>query len=118
MMHGSAMKSEAPSNPKLTLTAGRLVLNGNLQRSDYLAFQEACHQLQQCDSPAITLDLTTCTYAGSTFIGDLVEAVTQMKTDGKNVIVFVSPELGRLLNLAHLYHLFSYTIIDPRLQSE
>jgi hypothetical protein len=44
------------------------------------------------------------------FIGTLVDSVVQMKVDGKDVGVRVSPEIGHFLNMAHLYHLFSYEI--------
>ena len=105
----------ASTQPKITVKGGVLCLYGNLQRADYAAFQQACQEICQSKLKNVTLDLTRCSYGTSSFVGDIVEAVTQMKTDGKNVCVNVSPELGRLLQMAHLYHLFEYNIVDPRL---
>ena len=42
----------------------------------------------------------------------LVDAVTEMKMQGKEVTVYVSPEVGRFLHMAHLYHIFAYTVVD------
>lgn len=105
------------SQPKVTVKAGVLCLHANLQRTDYGTFQQACEQLRQSNLKEVQFDLTRCTYATSSFIGDLVESVTQMKTDGKAVSVLVSPELGRLLQMAHLYHLFTFNIVDPRIDA-
>ncbi|MCY3021525.1 MAG: hypothetical protein NTW87_21130 [Planctomycetota bacterium] len=62
------------------------------------------------------MDLTRCTYLSSLFVGCLVDALTQMKADGKDVKVFVSPEIGHFLHMAHLYHLFTYQIVAPPLE--
>jgi hypothetical protein len=111
--------SELPRiQPKVTLTGAILCVHANLQRADYSSFQQACVELRQSAQREVTLDLTRCTYGTSSFIGDIVEAVTQMKTDGKTVRVLVSPELGRLLQMAHLYHLFTFTIVDVRLEAQ
>lgn len=104
--------------PKITIRQGVLCVYANLQRSDYVSFQLACNELCQSPQKEIIIDLTRCTYGTSSFVGDIVEAVTQMKTDGKSVCVKVSPELGRLLHMAHLYHLFSYIIVDPQLNEK
>ena len=110
-------RSEGP-HVKVIVRDGVLTLTANLQRVDYAAFQRGCHELRHSPEREVTLDLSHCTYGSSSFIGDLVEAVTQMKTDGKLVNVQVSPELGRLLHMAHLYHLFAYQIVDTRLESQ
>ena len=65
---------------------------------------------------AVVLDLTRCTYLSSDFIGVLVDAVMQMKADGKAVVIHVSPEIGRFLNMAHFYHLMTYEIAQPPLE--
>jgi anti-anti-sigma regulatory factor len=98
---------------KFLLNEGVLTLQANLHRADYNGFQQACHKLRTSKAQAVRLDLTKCTYVSSLFIGLLVDVVTQMKTDGKDVTVHVSPEVGRFLHMAHLYHLFAYTIVDP-----
>jgi anti-anti-sigma factor len=84
-----------------------------LQRADFGAFQDACNALMHSKSPQVILDLTRCTYVSSLFIGMLVDAVTTMKTAGKVVNVVVSPQVGRFLHMAHLYHLFDYSIVEP-----
>jgi anti-anti-sigma regulatory factor len=112
------IQQPAPVQPKITVKDGVLCLYANLQRADYGTFQRACDELCRSNLKNVTLDLTRCTYGTSSFVGDIVEAVTQMKTDGKNVCVNVSPELGRLLQMAHLYHLFTYNIVDPHLSSK
>ena len=83
-----------------------------LQRADFAAFQEACNALVHSPSPHVVLDLTRCTYVSSLFIGMLVDAVTSMQTAGKTIDVLVSPQVGRFLHMAHLYHLFEYTIVE------
>ncbi len=119
MMQTHLRKTIAPGHPptrngtKVILNAGVLRLSGNLQRADYNFFQEACGHLCRSDVPCATLDLTHCTYVSSLIIGVLVDTVTQLKTDGKAVTVRVSPEVGRFLHMAHLYHLFSYSIVEP-----
>jgi anti-anti-sigma factor len=97
---------------KIAVSDGVLVLKTNLQRADYSGFEEACRELQLSAFPKILLDLTRCTYVSSLFIGILVDSVTQMKADGKDVLVHVSPEVGRFLHMAHLYHLIQYKIVD------
>ena len=118
-MSGSRSTSESLPHiqPKVTVNNAILYVHSNLQRADYGSFQQACAELRQSTYSEVTLDLTRCTYATSSFIGDLVEAVTQMKTEGKNVKVLVSPELGRLLHMAHLYHLIAYDIVDREIEA-
>jgi anti-anti-sigma factor len=89
-----------------------LQLQSTLQRADFNAFQEGCAMLAKCKSPEVMFDLTRCTYVSSLFIGMLVDAVTSIKAQGKTVLVHVSPQVGRFLHMAHLYHLFSYTIVE------
>ncbi len=85
---------------------------GNPMRVDFADFERAMGELDQIRVMEVTIDLTQCTYASSLFIGALVEGVTQLKTHGKNVKVRVSPELGRFLNMARLFHLFEYEIVQ------
>jgi len=80
-------------------------------RVDFADFERAMKELDQIRVMEVSIDLTQCTYASSLFIGALVEGVTQLKTHGKNVKVRVSPELGRFLNMARLFHLFDYEIV-------
>ncbi len=94
------------------LTDSTLFVTSALKRSDFAAFQRAWRSLHQSSWAAVTLDLTGCTYGSSTFIGEVTDAVVQMTAGGKEVVVLVSPELGRLLHMAHLYHLFQYTVVD------
>jgi len=84
---------------------------GNPMRVDFADFERAMKELDQIRVMEVSIDLTQCTYASSLFIGALVEGVTQLKTHGKNVKVRVSPELGRFLNMARLFHLFDYEIV-------
>jgi len=109
---------DTASSAKIHLKQGTLVLLDDLQRGDLSAFQSACEELARIANTKVCLDLTKCTYVSSLFIGVLVEAVTQMKTNGKDVSVYVSPEIGRFLHMAHLYHLFSYQIMDTRLEAK
>lgn len=104
----------SPAQRKILLTGDcTLSVQANLLRADYHAFEAACDRL--CSSPqrAATLDLTRCTYLSSMFIGALVDTVIQMQVDGKAVRILVSAEIGRFLNMAHLYHLFAYEIVMP-----
>jgi anti-anti-sigma factor len=111
--------SETPgAKTKLLVSEGVLVLATNLQRADYSAFENACRELQQSQYKKILLDLTRCTYVSSLFIGILVDSVTQMKAEGKEVMVHVSPEVGRFLHMAHLYHLIQYKILDATLKEK
>ncbi|HYG76192.1 MAG TPA: STAS domain-containing protein [Planctomycetota bacterium] len=105
------------SHAKISLHGATLTVHANLQRAEYAGFQRACNDLRLFPEREVTIDLARCTYGSSSFIGDIVEAVTQMKADGKKVTVLVSPELGRLLHMAHLYHLFAYTIVDTHLEA-
>jgi anti-anti-sigma regulatory factor len=115
-MRGTPSTQRSPastSDAKFLLKEGILTLQANLHRADYNGFQQACNQLRTSPVKTVRLDLTKCTYVSSLFIGLLVDVVTQMKADGKDVTVHVSPEVGRFLHMAHLYHLFAYTIVDP-----
>lgn len=115
-MHGtseSKHSSVAGSNIKFVVKDSVLTLQTNLHRADYNGFQQACNHLRASSYNMVRLDLTKCSYVSSLFIGLLVDVVTQMKADGKDVTVHVSPEVGRFLHMAHLYHLFAYTIVDP-----
>jgi anti-anti-sigma factor len=103
--------------PKIHLSKNALKLCCNLQRADYAAFQQSCSELARSTAVSVTMDLTQCTYVSSLVIGILVDTVTQMKADGKAVKVRVSPEVGRFLHMAHLYHLFSYEIIEPHIEA-
>ena len=109
----SKTKPSTAIHPKVVCNDGILKLACNLQRADYSLFQEACMQLCKSSHSEVTIDLTLCTYVNSLVIGTLVDTVTQLKTDGKQVKVRVSPEVGRFLHMAHLYHLFSYDICAP-----
>ena len=110
--------SDTASSAKIQLKHGTLFLLDDLQRGDLSAFQSGCEELARISNSKVILDLTKCTYVSSLFIGVLVEAVTQMKTDGKEVSVYVSPEVGRFLHMAHLYHLFTYQIVDTHLDTK
>jgi anti-anti-sigma regulatory factor len=99
--------------PKIVCKDGVLKLMCNLQRADFSVFQELCAQLCRSNYETVTIDFTMCTYVNSLVIGSLVDTVTQLKTDGKEVTVLVSPEVGRFLHMAHLYHLFAYEIVEP-----
>ena len=99
--------------PKVSLCDGKLRLNCNMQRADEGAFQKACEELLKSPVREVEIDLTACTYINSLAIGTLVDTVTQLKADGKQVTVRVSREVGRFLHMAHLYHLFSYEIVEP-----
>lgn len=90
----------------------RLQVQCTLQRADFASFQDGCNALVHSPSPHLVLDLTRCTYVSSLFIGMLVDAVTSMQTAGKTIDVLVSPQVGRFLHMAHLYHLFEYTIVE------
>jgi anti-anti-sigma regulatory factor len=59
------------------------------------------------------IDLTRCAYISSLFIGELADAVMKMTAGGKVVHVEVSPEIGKTLHTARLYHLFAYEISSP-----
>lgn len=103
----------APPIKKVLVKNSVLQLQCTLQRADFNSFQEGCEVLARCKAPQVVFDLTRCTYVSSLFIGMLVDAVTSMKTQGKTVLVQVSPQVGRFLHMAHLYHLFDYSIIEP-----
>jgi len=105
----------AKASPNVSLKESHLTLTGNLQRADHAGFKHACHTLVCSSHCKVVLDLTACTYVSSLVIGILVDSVTQMSADGKDVKVRVSPEVGRFLHMAHLYHLFSYEIVEPNL---
>ena len=83
---------------------------GELQRSDLGAFKAACQELCDCEAQRIVVDLTRCCYMSSSFIGELADAVMRMKGGGKEVHVAVSAEIGKVLHMARLYHLFEYEI--------
>ena len=103
----------APAQKKVLVKDSVLQLQCTLQRADFNAFQEGCAALSRCKTPNVMLDLTRCTYVSSLFIGMLVDAVTSMKSQGKVVSVQVSPQVGRFLHMAHLYHLIQYSIVEP-----
>ncbi|HYF49958.1 MAG TPA: STAS domain-containing protein [Planctomycetota bacterium] len=105
----------AKASPNVVLVETTLTLKGNLQRADFAAFEHACQTLVKSAHCKVVLDMSACTYVSSLVIGILVDAVTQMRADGKDVKVRVSPEVGRFLHMAHLYHLFSYEIVEPNL---
>jgi len=105
----------AKASPNVCLKDAQLTLKGNLQRADHAAFEHACQTLVRSAHCKVVLDLTASTYVSSLVIGILVDSVTQMRADGKDVKVRVSPEVGRFLHMAHLYHLFSYEIVEPNL---
>jgi anti-anti-sigma factor len=110
-MH-NAQKCPANTLPRITVADGVLTLAANPLRADIAAFAAACGQLAGSQAGTAILDLTRCTYLSSQYIGVLVDTVTQMKMDGREVVVRVSPELGRFLHMAHLYHIFAYEIAD------
>lgn len=103
---------------KIVFKDNYLKLCCNLQRADYAPFQVACEKLGKSPAQQVTLDLTMCTYISSLIIGILVDSVTTMKAAGKDVQVRVSPEVGRFLHMAHLYHLFNYEIVQPNLEAK
>lgn len=109
----NATNVNGETSSKIVLKEGLLKLMCNLQRADDLQFQAACEQLCKQQVNEVLIDITLCTYINSLGIGALVDTVTQLKTDGKQVTVKVSPEIGRFLHMAHLYHLFSYQIVEP-----
>lgn len=114
-MHPSARSTRSithTSVPKVLLQDGNLRLSCNMQRADETLFQEACRELVSSTVRDVSIDLTSCTYINSLSIGTLVDTVTQLKGDGKQVSIRVSPEVGRFLHMAHLYHLFSYEIVE------
>ena len=104
--------AQPTTEKRVILEKDRLQVQCTLQRADYAAFQEACNGLVHSPSPHVVLDLTRCTYVSSLFIGMLVDAITSMQTNGKTIDVLVSPQVGRFLHMAHLYHLFEYTIVE------
>lgn len=95
---------------RIALHAGSLRALGDLQRSDLDAFKQACAMLCESNHQSVFIDLARCAYISSLFIGELAEAVMQMTASGKDVHVEVSPELGKTLHMARLYHLFDYEI--------
>lgn len=101
------------SHAKIVMKEGTLCLRCNLQRADQQAFQEACLSLCNSTKTNLCLDLSRSNYLNSLLIGILVDAVTEMKSRNKIVSVLVSPEIGRFLHMAHLYHLFRYDIVEP-----
>lgn len=90
-----------------------LTVLGNPMRVDFADFERELAELKRMPAPEVLIDLSRCTYASSLFIGALVEGVASLKTGGKRVVVRVSPELGRFLNMARLFHLFEYEIVGP-----
>ena len=95
---------------KIALNAGALRALGELQRSDLSAFKQACEELCASEHQSIFIDLARCAYISSVFIGELADAVMRMTASGKDVHVEVSPEIGKTLHMARLYHLFDYEI--------
>jgi anti-anti-sigma factor len=100
------------TSAKIILKPGLLKLTCNIQRADDLQFQMMCEQLCEQKLEEFLIDLTSCTYMNSLAIGALVDTVSHLKTIGKQVTVKVSPEIGRFLHMAHLYHLFSYQVVE------
>jgi len=98
---------------RIVLEGGVLKLNGNPVHADYAAFERACNALSGTTCACVVVDLTRCTYLNSVFVGLLVETVTQMKSAGKKVRLYVSPEVGHFFNMAHLFHLFDYEVLVP-----
>jgi anti-anti-sigma regulatory factor len=88
-----------------------LTVLGNPMRVDFADFERELEALKTLHAHEVSIDLTKCTYASSLFIGALVEGVTSLKSSGRTVKVRVSPELGRFLNMARLFHLFEYEIV-------
>ncbi len=95
---------------RIALNAGSLRALDDLQRADLAAFKKACAMLCASDHQSVFIDLNRCVYISSLFIGELAEAVMQMTAAGKDVHVVVSPEIGKTLHMARLYHLFDYEI--------
>ena len=104
---------QKPQQLGVIVSGPKLEVMRTLQRADFGVFQDGWKALTHCPSPQVMLDLTRCTYVSSLFIGMLVDAVTSLRTAGKVVKVHVSPQVGRFLNMAHLYHLFEYTVVEP-----
>ena len=100
---------------RIALYAGSLRALADLQRSDLSAFKQACATLCASDHQSVFIDLNRCAYISSLFIGELAEAVMQMTAAGKDVHVEVSPEIGKTLHMARLYHLFDYEICSELL---
>jgi anti-anti-sigma factor len=105
-----AQSTVTQRTPCIVRQDSRLTACGNPMRIDFADFEKAFEDLEQLKSREVVIDLTRCTYASSLFIGALVERVRHLKERGKDVRVSVSPELGRFLNMARLFHLFEYTI--------
>ena len=111
---GSRVSAEKQAlQKKILVEEGTLTLESTLQRSDYNNFQEGCNRLCNSNANSVLLDLSRCTYVSSMLIGLLVDKVTMMKERRKDVLVRVSPEVGRFLHMAHLYHLLNYEIVEP-----
>ncbi|MEI6232602.1 MAG: STAS domain-containing protein [Planctomycetota bacterium] len=104
--------SDAPDvvDGLFTLNAGALCALGDVQRGDLRAFKDACTALRDCGQQSVFIDFSRCSYISSLFIGELAEAVMQMTASGKDVHVVVSPEIGKTLHMARLYHLFTFEI--------
>jgi ABC-type transporter Mla MlaB component len=105
-----ANSAEILKGQKLELSAGTLRALTELQRADLCTFRNSCEQLGHSNLSSISLDLTRCSQLSSMFISELADAVMRIKATGKEVHVEVSPQLGKMLHKAHLYHLFQYTI--------
>ncbi len=101
------------SGEKFALNAGSLRAGNGLLRSDLAAFKQACANLCESNHQSVFIDLTRCAYISSLFIGELAQAVMKMTAGGKEVHVEVSPEIGKTLHMARLYHLFAYEISSP-----
>lgn len=99
---------------KIVLRGDGLAVDGTLQRVDYNPFRDACDTLLRNHEPEIYFDLRKCSYLSSLFIGALVDAITQIKAQKRLVRVEVSAEIGRLLHMAHLYHLFNYEVWETQ----
>jgi len=95
---------------KIAVNAGSMRALGDLQRADLDAFKRACASLRESEHQSIFINLVRCANISSLFIGELAEAVMQMTASGKDVHVEVSPEIGKTLHMARLYHLFDYEI--------
>jgi len=87
-----------------------LRVTGALERSDFSEFKQACQSLCELEEHDVIVDLTHCSYMSSSFIGELSDAVMRMKAGDKDVRVSVSAEIGKVLHMARLYHLFEYEI--------
>ncbi len=90
-----------------------MIVKGTLNSTHLGSFSGCLTELVKEKMNNITIDFTRCRYLSSMFIGYLVDAILKAQEDGKQVDVYVSPEIGRFLRMAQLHQLFSFHVTDP-----